>query len=244
MILRRAFLFPLLFATIASADPSYDLTPEQAARIEKFLPRSYPKLVKRLPVHAVSIGDSVLLKWGYDEDNANILKAWSGVFLKELADQFIYTGGVRIMRPPQGQPEKLDGINGPEITMQNFSRGGRQIFHALQPLTSVAFENNPDLIIVSYGINDALNQLPLSVYRHSVQDIVDLAKAQRTDLILCGPSAIINDPPSTSLALTRPYADTMREIAESNGVYFADLGDLSWLIELKTRKDPLAAGKK
>lgn len=244
MILRRALLCPLLFATIASADPSYELTPDQTARIEKFLPRTYPKLVKRAPVHTVTIGDSILLKWGYDEDNANALKAWGGVFLQELADQFIYTGGVRIVRPPKGQPEKLEQIHGPEITMQNFSRGGRQIFHALQPLTSVAFENSPDLIIVSYGINDAMSQLPLSVYRRNVQDIVDLAKAHSTDLILCGPSAILNDPPSASLALTRPYADTMREVAESNGVYFADLGDLSWLIELKTRKDPLAALKK
>lgn len=230
-------LLVLTGAVLHAAD--FDLNPEQAARVQKFMPRTYPKLVKREPVHVVCIGDSVMLKYGYDQDNGNVLKAWNGIFLQELADQFIYNGGVRVVKPPKNQPAKLFDFFGPEITMQNFSRGGRQIFHAMQPLSTVAFENKPDLVIVSYGINDALNNLPLSVYRRGVQDVVDFVKAQGADLILCGPSIILNDPPELGMALTRPYADTMREVAESNGVFFADLGDLAWLLQLEERKHPL-----
>ena len=127
--------------------------------------------------------------------------------------------------------------------MQNFSRGGRMIFHALQPLTGVAFENKPDIVIVSYGINDALGSLPLSVYRRGVQDVVDIVRARGADLILCGPSPVLNDPPERSLAVTRPYVSTMREVAESNGVFFADLGDLAWLVRLDENTHPLERRK-
>lgn len=240
MVLPRLslLLLPLLIAGTTLA-ATYDLTPAQAERIEKFLPRTYPKLLKREPVHAICIGDSVMLKYGYDQDNGNVLKAWNGVFLQELADQFVYNGGIRLVKPAKGQPDKLFQFDGPEITIQNFSRGGRQIFHATQPLTTQAFENKPDLVIVSYGINDSVNNLPLSVYRRNVQEIVDLVKAKGSDLILCGPSIILTEPPEQGMALTRPYADTMREVAESNGVFFADLGDLTWLVQVEDRKHPL-----
>jgi len=241
MAFNRSVLCLLLSAVLTSVLPaaSFELNAEQAARLQKYLPRTYAKLVKRDPVHAICIGDSVMLKWGYDEDNGNVLKAWNGVFLQELADQFIYTGGVRVVRPPKGQPAKLFNFFGPEITMQSFSRGGRLIFHAMQPLTTIAFENKPDLVMVSYGINDALNSLPLSVYRRSVQEVVDFVKAQGADLVLCGPSLILNEPPEMGMALTRPYADTMREVAQSSGVFFADLGDLAWLVQIDDMKHPL-----
>src|SRR5688500_7430007 len=155
-LLRTVFCLFLAILCSAAHAGSFELNTEQAARVERYLPRTYPKLLKREPVHAVCIGDSIMTRWGYDQDNGNTLKAWNGVFLQELADQFIYNGGVRLVRPPKGQPEKLYNFFGPEITMQNLSRGGRLIFHAMQPLTTTAFENKPDLVIVSYGINDAL----------------------------------------------------------------------------------------
>lgn len=250
MMLSRLFhplaLFAVAFGmTCASTKAaSYELNAEQSARLQQYLPRTYAKLVKRAPVHTVCIGDSVMINWSYGVDNGNVLKAWNGVFLQELADQFIYNGGVRLVKPAKGQPAKLTNFIGPEITVQNFSRGGRQIFHALQPLTTNAFENDPDLVIVSYGINDSLNGQPLDVYRKNVQQVVDAVKAHGADLILCGPSLILDNPPELKLGLTRPYTDTMREVAQANGVFFADLGDLAWLIQLEQRVHPLEEVKK
>lgn len=241
-----AAAFAITFGACLSSvwGASFDLTPEQAARIQKFLPRTYAKLAKRAPVHVGCIGDSVMINWNMNADSGNVLRAWNGIFLQELADQFIYNGGVRIVRPAKGQPAKLTNFIGPEITVQNFSRGGRQIIHALQPITTIAFENNPDLIIVSYGINDCINGLSLDTYRRTIQQIVDAVKAQGADLILCGPSIILSDPPELSMGLTRPYGDTMREVAAANGVFFADLGDLTWLIQLENRVHPLDEIKK
>jgi lysophospholipase L1-like esterase len=242
-LIRLVVCFALL-ATQGLQAASYDLTMEQEVRLRKFVPRAYAKMLRRQPVHAICIGDSVMNMQSNDADNGNALKAWSGVFLQELADQFAYTGGVRLIRPPKGQPEKLHSLQGPEITLQNFSRGGRLMLHATQPLTTVAFENKPDIVIVSYGINDANSGLPLEVYRSYVQQVVNLVAAEKSDLILCGPTVIMSDVPEQGLAHTRPYADVMREVADANGVFFADLGDLSWLLKVDDRKSPLAPPKK
>ncbi|WP_075089353.1 SGNH/GDSL hydrolase family protein [Verrucomicrobium spinosum] len=242
-LIRLVVCFALL-ATQGLQAASYDLTMEQEVRLRKFVPRAYAKLLRRQPVHAICIGDSVMNMQSNDADNGNALKAWSGVFLQELADQFAYTGGLRLIRPPKGQPEKMHSLQGPEITLQNFSRGGRLMLHATQPLTTVAFENKPDIVIVSYGINDANSGLPLEVYRSYVQQVVNLVAAEKSDLILCGPTVIMSDVPEQGLAHTRPYADVMREVAEANGVFFADLGDLSWLLKVDDRKSPLGPPKK
>lgn len=230
--------------TAFSHAASFEITPDQDARLQKAIPRTYAKLQKRSPVHAVCIGDSVMSMYGYDADALNVLKAWSSVLLQELADQFIYTGGVRLVKPAKGQPEKLHVISGPEITLQNFSRGGKLAFHALQPLNTVAFENKPDLVVVSYGINDANFGEDLASYRRSVQEIVDVVRAQGADLILCGPSLTLSEQPESGLAVTPPYGDVMREVAEANGVFYADLGDLAWLVKLDERNRQTRISKK
>lgn len=241
MIPRRTFstkislVASLVMMAVFSHAASYEITPDQEARLQKAIPRTYAKLQKRAPVHTVCIGDSVMNMYGYDADVGNVLKAWSGVFLQEMADQFLYTGGVRLVKPVKGQPDKLNMIAGPEITMQNFSRGGKLALHALQPLSTVAFENKPDLVVISYGINDAMSGADVAIYRRNVQDIVDVVHAQGVDLILCGPSLTLSEQPERALAVTRPYADAMREIAEANGIFYADLGDIAWLVKLDER---------
>lgn len=240
---------PLLVASLVmmaafSHAASYEITPDQDDRLQKAIPRTYAKLQKRAPVHVICIGDSVMNMYGYDADAGNVLKAWSGVLLQELADQFIYTGGVRLVKPAKGQPEKLHPISGPEITLQNFSRGGKLAFHALQPLGTVAFENKPDLVVISDGINDANFGEDLASYRRHLQAMIDLVRAQGADLILCGPSLTLSEQPESGLAVTPPYADVMREVAEASGVFYADLGDLAWLVKLDERNRQTRLPKK
>lgn len=223
---------------------SYEITPDQDARLQKAIPRTYAKLQKRSAVHVIGVGDSVMNMYGYDADSGNVLKAWSGVFLQELADQFVYTGGVRLVKPAKGQPEKLHPITGPEITLQNFSRGGKLALHALQPLGTMAFENKPDLVIISDGINDANFGEDLAAYRRNLQLIIDTVRAQGADLILCGPSLTLSEQPESGLAVTPPYADVMREVAEANGIFYVNLGDLAWLVKLDERNRQTRIPKK
>ena len=236
-LLRRSFLIVTLLAISAStlkAD-DYALTPEQDARLRKYLPRTYEKLAKRNPVHVVTMGDSVMGMYGYGPEYNNSLLSYQSIFLSELSDQFYYPGGVRLVGASKNQAEKLQDILGLEITLQNLSRGGKLLLHALQPLTTQAFENKPDLVIVSYGINDATVNYSLDSYRRLLEQIVTMVKANNADLLLFGPTLIVDDPPEETLARNRPYTNIMRDVAEANGVWYCDLGDLSWLIKLDDR---------
>ncbi|TLD70039.1 SGNH/GDSL hydrolase family protein [Phragmitibacter flavus] len=244
-VLRCSFLLALIAIGVTSLRANdYDLSPEQEERMKKFLPRTYAKLAKRNPVHVVSLGDSVMTMYGYGDEYNNTLLAYQTVFLNELSSQFYYPGGVRVIRPGKGKPEKLNEVVGVEITLQNLSRGGKLMFHALQPLTTQAFENKPDLVMVSFGINDATLNEGLEKYRKSLEEIIALVRANGADLLLFGPSLTVEDPPEELLALTRPYANAMREVAVANEVWFADLGDLNWFVRLDDRSAHLNAAKK
>jgi len=213
----------------------YDLTAAQDARLRQYMPRTYDKLMKRAPVHVVTLGDSVMAMVGYAPESNDSLNAYQTIFIKRLADQFFYPGGVRIIRPQGGKAAKENDLQGQEITVQNLARPGKLIIHAMQTLSSTAFENKPDLVLVSFGINDSTLGESLATYSKSVQEVIDYTRAQGSDIVLFGPSLVVNDPPETSLAITRPYADTMKEVAEKNGVFFCDLGDLSSLVKIDHR---------
>ena len=237
------FFLCLVFCTFSQA-ATYEIKPEQKARLEKFIPRSFAKLSAQQPLHVVTIGDSVMTMFGYTPEYGNTLKAYPAVFAQELADQFFYPGGVKAIRPQGGHPEKAHAIFGQEITIENLARDNKLMLHAMQTLSSVAFVNKPDLVMVGFGIHDAIAGCDLATYRRSLEEVIETVRAQGSDIILLGPSLISTDPPEQGMALTRPYADTMREVADAKGVFFADLGDLTWLTQIDDREVPLLKPKK
>ncbi|MCE9520465.1 MAG: SGNH/GDSL hydrolase family protein [Verrucomicrobia bacterium] len=210
----------------------FELTAPQHERLQKYLPNTLAKLEKKAPVSALIVGDSVTDMTVPTNDNSDTLKSYPGVFLSQLADQFYYTGGLRVLQPKRGQPEKSLNTYGQEITVQNLSRGGRMMIHAMNVLEATAWKDKPDLVLVSFGINDATSGMSLATYRQAVQDVINTVKNNKADLILIGSTPTLKDPPEEGLALTRPYVDTMREVAQAAGVFFADLGDISWLVRV------------
>jgi len=234
---RLAFLlatgwFLVMLPRPGAAAEGFELTPAQRARLQRFLPNTLAKLEKKEPVHALVVGDSVAEMTVHTEDDSNTLKSYAGVFLSQVADQFYYTGGLRVVRPKRGKPEKEVDAFGKEITVRNASRGDRTMIHAMNVLDTAAWPEKPDLVLVSFGINDAKSGMSLANYRRAVQEVVDVVKKNNGDLILVGATPTLTDPPEQGLALTRPYVDTMREVAETSGVFFADLGDISWLVRV------------
>jgi lysophospholipase L1-like esterase len=232
---RLRFLFAtawvlLIVSRPASAAEGFDLTRPQLERLQKFLPNSLAKLSKKEPLHALIVGDSVMSMAVHTDDESDTLKSYPGIFLSQLADQFYYTGGLRVVRPARGKPEKSLNAYGQELTVRNASRGGRLMIHAMNQLAADAWEDKPDLVLVCFGINDANSRLSLATYRKAVQEVIDVVKKNNADLILLGATPTLTDPPEQGLALTRPYVDTMREVAQTAGVFFADLGDISWLV--------------
>lgn len=220
---------------------SFELTPEQQEHFKKALPNTYRKLSQRQPFHIVALGDSVVNMYGYDQDNENWLKAYPAMFAKELASQFFYTGGVRLIKPSAGQPAKDMPYMGPEITLRNLGRGGKLMLHAMQALTTYGLENPPDLVMVSFGINDATFGMDLAQYAANLQEVIDTTRAAGAEMILLSPTLTVNDPPEADMALTRPYADIMREVAADNSIFFVDLGDLQPIIKIPSDQNEPAA---
>lgn len=214
----------------------YDLTPAQQERLQKYLPRAYPKLAHRDPFHVVVIGDEVVGMAAHNDDAGNMLKAWPVKFVNELSNQFFYTGGVRLIKPLAGKPNKEQEKQlGPEITLRCLPREEGLITQAMQTLTTYGFESTPDLVIVSFGIHDAGSAQDLGSYARALQQIVETVRAKGSDLILVSPTLTAGSTPTTSLGATRAFVSTMKEIAESSSVLFGDAGDLNGLVKLDAK---------
>lgn len=210
----------------------FDLTAEQKERIRTLLPNAYRKLSQRKPLHMVALGDSIVEMFGYDDDAQNWIKGYPARFAEQLARQFFYTGGVRVIKPEKGKPEKSQPHRGVEITLRNLGRGGKLSIHAIQALSTYGMEVKPDLVLISFGINDSTTGLDLGVYAKTFQELVATVRAAGADVILLGPTAIAGNPPELELGRTRPYSDTLREVAEESGAFYVDLGDLAPLVSV------------
>ncbi len=232
-------LLPLILlaalSSTLSAAGKFDLTPAQQARIEKYLPHSFAKLAKTEPMNILILGDDVASMKVHNADEGNTLKSFAGNFASILADQFFYTGGVRIFRARRGQPEKEVEITGPEINVRNDSRNGQLLVQGLSDLASLLPAEFPDIVIVNFGVNDAMEHHSLASFRNTLQSVIDLTRQHKADVILLGPTLTMTEPVEQGLALTRPYADIMNEVAEKNHVFFADLGDIAWLVSVDER---------
>ena len=214
----------------------YSLTRAQQDRLQKYLPKAYPKLSRRDPFHVVAIGDEIMAMAAHNDDVGNMLKAWPAQFLNELSSQFLYTGGVRLIKPLPGKPAKELGPLGPAITLRCLPREGGLVTQAMQTLTTYGFESPPDLVIVSYGLNDAASAEDLGTYVHALQQIIETARAKGADVVLVAPILTAGNAGAASLGGTRPFAAVMREAAEAAGVLFADPANLKSLFkfDLKT----------
>lgn len=218
----------------APVDPdplvAYDLSEEESENLRTYLPRAYAKLRARQPLHAVMIGDSVSnLSMGGTPHHQNWVRGYPYRFLDQLSEQFYYTGGVRLIRPHRPHPAKSLPLVGNEITLQMMSRGGRSAPYANQVMLVSAFEHEPDLVLLSFGINDGVGGLPLARYEQALREAVARARQAGAEPILLGPTLILNG--WDGLASIRPYTMAMRNLAAQEQVWFADLGNLGWYID-------------
>ncbi len=90
--------------------------------------------------------------------------------------------------------------------------------------TTDAFINEPDLVLVQYGVYDAFGYLAIDAYKKALQEIIDAARAARSDIIVFGPPLVNYGGGAMQWGVERPYATAAREIAGANGVLFVDLG--------------------
>ena len=211
-------------ATDFASVEAYPLSLEQREHLKTYIPRTFLKLDSQRQVHIVALGDSVTWMYTRDDNNGNWLLSYLGNFSTHLAREFFYPGGVRALNPEDGKPAKLKSHMGKEIFIENLAIPGRCALDALQRVSTDAFLNSPDLVVIDFGINDSVRGHSLDSYRRALQRSVDACKASQADVIILAPSIIRAGSGPMRWGLTRPYATVAKEVANQNGVLFVDLG--------------------
>lgn len=207
-------------------DPTPGPSEVALARFRERFPRLAGKLEARQPVHLLAVGDSVTRGFLYNEHRYSLLRTYTGVFAASLAKDFFFTGGVREIAPERGNPEKIEPSLGPEITIEDHTRNGADVFFAFAGLTTDGFDNDPDLVIINFGANDARRSIPLADYRAALDAVATLVRKRNADLLFVGPTPEFDLGDRIGLGMTRPYTETMREVAEQQEVFFADADQL------------------
>jgi len=123
---------------------------------------------------------------------------------------------VRLIQPNRGKPDRVVGRAGPDITLRVLATRGAGVQKALPLLATFGFESSPDLVIVSFRLQDSLSAADPMLFAKSLREIIDTVKAKGSDILLVGPALTIADPEEASLAATRPYAGMMREEAQQS----------------------------
>lgn len=226
-----AALIAILTALISTTESlvAYPLSLEQRKRLKRYLPRTFPKLEDQEPVTVVAIGDSVMSGYTPLEDaweNNNSLFTYPGIFLSKLAREFFYPGSVHLINPPDGGTEKLTTYLGDELIFENLAHRGATSYHGLKHVTTDAFLQDPDLLLIQYGVNDAIQGVPLDSYKRALQEMIDAGKRQLADMIVFGPSLVNYGGGAMEWGNERPYAMAAKQIADANGVMFIDLGKI------------------
>ncbi len=208
---------------------AYPPTLEQRLRLQTYLPQTFIKLESRDPVHVVALGDGNLQ--GYTLDPAerasgDALSSFSGVFLHKLAQEFFYTGGVRQLNAPSGVRAKVDESKGPEIWLETLASPGQKILTGLQRVRADAFLHKPDLIIIQYGMADALDRTSMFSFRLTLYRLLEECRQQNTDVILLGPTPINKGSGAMEWGITRPYAAAVEGMAQAQNLLYLDPGNI------------------
>lgn len=210
----------------------FDLSPEQRTRLAAVLPKSLPKLEKRLPFHAVVLGDEVAGGGGFDQNAGNVLLAYPAEFLELLAGQFFYAGGVRVVKPAGKHPAKRLPLSGDEITLRSLAGRGRLALDGGPMWEALGKNPAPDLVIIGYGSAETAANYEPAHFGDIVDDLVKSAQAAGADVIITSPTLIATEPVERGLAATRPYAIELARVAALRKCAFVDLGDLQAIMRL------------
>lgn len=206
----------------------FTITDAQRERLTKFLPRTFLKLTRRERLHIVVIGDGMLQTTVPSGDIDPLLTSFPGVFANLLANQFYFTGDVRVLRPNSPYTAKKRPMMGPEIVLQPVAASS--MVQAMTALISEGFQSTPDLVLLALGFEDGISGTPLGDVESSLRSLIGAARARKVDVLVAGPMLQAAEPAEASLGLTRGVAGVLQEVSTDEKVLFSDLGDLSRLI--------------
>jgi hypothetical protein len=94
----------------------------------------------------------------------------------------------------------------------------------MQSLTTGAFDHAPDVVVMMFGTNDAMEGTPLASYKSALLAAAALCRKNGVDLVIAGPPLLVEGDGRYSLPLTRPYSAVAEEAAAEVKALFVDAG--------------------
>jgi len=181
---------------------------------EKEIPKSIAKLRAKEKFNLVIFGDSISVGAGA-----------SGMF-HAPPNQPPYVGLVE---------EGLRARFGADLTVKNLSEGGQDTTWGVTTAPKVVDEN-PDLVLIAFGMNDAGRAIPAAAYAQNIQKMIDTIRQKRPDTEFLLVTTMIGNPEWAQLTspLFMEYRDALTRMA-GPGIAIADVTSV-WADVLKSKK--------
>lgn len=206
---------------------TFELSPQRQDRLSKRLPETLRRASQREPLHLLVLGNADVFDMHSEDEKSALLDSFPGIFARELASEFFYTGGVH----EEGPKDDSLAMN-PGITLRRLTGGTGTIQEAASILASTARQAPVNLVLLCYGQDEAASGMSSVSFLIAVKQAIEAAHEIGAEVVLCSPWLLMSAKPETSLGTARPLADALNELAEREGLIFADLGDLSRLMDL------------
>ncbi|MCX6853940.1 MAG: hypothetical protein NTV80_03440, partial [Verrucomicrobia bacterium] len=206
---------------------TFELSPQRQDRLSKRLPDTLRRVSQREPLHILVLGNESVFEMHPEDGKSALLDSFPGIFARELASQFFYTGGVH-----EAGPKDDSLAMNPGITLRHLSGVTGNIQEAASILASTARQAPVNLVLLCYGQDEAASGMSPVAFIAAVKQALDAASDLGAEVVLCSPWLPMSDKPESSLGTARPLADSLSELAEREGLIHADLGDLSRLMNL------------
>ena len=206
---------------------TFELSHLRQERLIRRLPQMLRRAAQREPLHMLVLGNAAAFQMKPEEGKSALMDSFPGIFARELASQFFYTGGVH----EAGPKDDSLALN-PGITLRLLEGSTGNIQEAAAILGSSAGQAPVNLVLLCYGQDEALAGMSPVTFVNAVKQAVDAAEQIGAEVILCSPWLPMSGKPEVSLGASRSLADAMWELADKEGLVYADLGDLSRLLEL------------
>lgn len=98
----------------------------------------------------------------------------------------------------------------------NRSISGDTTYGGLERIGDALRQYKPSIVIIALGANDGLRGLSLSAMKSNLQSMIDLARKEKTRVLLVG----MRLPSNYGAAYTKLFHDQFHELAETNAISF------------------------
>lgn len=112
-----------------------------------------------------------------------------------------------------------------KLTSVNVAKGGKDSLWGLENFESNVLDNNPDLLILAFGMNDG--ECPVEEFGNRIEKMIRLLRGQneKSEIVLV--ATALPNPQSRWFLNQQYFGKTLKELAEKYSCAFCDMGKLT-----------------